>query len=163
MEDKGYIIPVAVILMSLSCHQIKEPVSKVNVADVATSNQLLSGFWQIESNSWRWTARDFAVALQPPDSAEASGATLYLHLFIPDSQIELLGPMTLSASTDNYSLSPETFSKGGTYIFSRQIPKEVMATSLLPVRFSFDKALAPAKADGRELAAIVTGIELQAN
>jgi hypothetical protein len=163
MADKGYIIPVAAILMSLSCHQIKEPGSRVNIADVADSNQLLSGFWQIESNSWRWTARAFAVSMRPPDGAETSGATLYLHLFIPDSQIELLGPMTLSASTDNYSLASETFSKGGTYIFARQIPKELMATSLLPVRFSFDKALSPAKADGRELAAIVTGIELQAN
>jgi hypothetical protein len=60
-------------------------------------------------------------------------------------------------------LPPETYSKGGTYIFAREIPKNLMATSILPVRFSFDKALPPYKADGRELAAIVTGIELQSN
>ena len=147
----------------LSCHNVKEPVSSLDVANASTANQLLSGFWWLESGAWRWTAREFSVALQPPDNAERSGATLLLHLYIPDSQIESLGPMTLVAMVDGRSLSPETFSKGGTYLYTREIPKELMATSILPVKFSFDKALMPEGADGRELAAIVTGIELQPN
>jgi hypothetical protein len=145
------------------CHHVKEPVSRLNLADPATSNQLLSGFWWVESNSWRWTARQFSAALQPPDDAEIRGATLYLHLYIPDSQIESLGPMTLCAATEGRSLRPETFSTGGTHIYTSEIPKELMATSILPVKFSFDKAAPADSGDGRELAAIVTGIELEAN
>ena len=103
------------------------------------------------------------MALQPPEGAEQRGATLYLHLYFPDSQIESLGPMTLSASTEGETLQPQTFSKGGTYIYTREIPKELLTTSILPVRFCFDKAVPPYKSDGRELAAIVTGIELESN
>jgi hypothetical protein len=69
--------------------------------------------------------------------------------------------MTLWAATGNHSFAPETFSKGGTYIFSREIPKDLLETSILPVYFGFDKATPPLTGDGRELAAIVTKIELQ--
>jgi len=71
--------------------------------------------------------------------------------------------MTLSATTEGRSLLPETFLKGGTYIYTRDIPKELMATSMLPVKFSFDKAVSAEDADGRELAAIVTSIDLETN
>jgi hypothetical protein len=162
-QGKCLVTAGLVLLVSFGCHTVKEPVSKLDVADIATSNQLLSGFWWPESNSWRWTARQFSAALQPPDNSETRGATLYLHLYVPDSQIKLLGPMTLTATTDGHTLQPETFVKGGTYIYAREIPKELMATSILPVRFSFDKALSPEKSDGRELAAIVSEIELQTN
>jgi hypothetical protein len=159
-----YKVLLSLFVLSLlsGCHNVRQPVSKLDPANPATSDQLLSGFWWVESDSWRWTSREFSVALQPPERAEVNGATLYLHLFIPDSQIELLGPMTLTATVEGQSLPPETFSQGGPYVYTRAIPKELMATSILPIKFSFDKALSPAKADGRELAAIVNGIELQA-
>ena len=150
------------VLLS-GCHDVRQPVSKIEPADRATANQLLSGFWWVENESWRWTAREFAVSLLPPDRAEIDGATLYLHLYIPQSQIDALGPMTLSAEVDGRPLEQEVFSKGGTYIYTRVIPKDLLATSILPVKFCFDKALSPVKSDGRELAAIVNGIELQSN
>ncbi|HEY3824351.1 MAG TPA: hypothetical protein VGL82_07315 [Bryobacteraceae bacterium] len=143
------------------CHNVKEPVSKLVFADATTSSQLLAGFWWLESGSWRWTAREFAVALQPPPNAEQRGATLSLHLYIPDSQIESLGSMTLAATADDEALEPETFVKGGVYTYTREISKDVMTTSVLPVRFCFDKAAAPERSDGRELAAVVTEVDLE--
>ena len=170
MSDVGHkisyrwlILSGFVCLVSFGCHNVKEPVSRLSLADPATSNQLLSGFSWLESNSWRWTARKFSAALQPPENAEQRGATLYLHLYIPDSQIESLGPMTLTATAEGRSLLPETFLKGGTYIYTREIPRDLMVTSILPVKFSFDKAVSAEDADGRELAAIVTSIDLEAN
>jgi len=162
-RHKKWMIASVVLFVSLGCHQVKEPVSRLNVADVATSNQLLSGFWWLESNKFRWTAREFSVALQPPEGADSRGATLYLHLYIPNDQVEALGPLTLEGITEGQLLKSETYSKGGTYIYTREIPKNLMATSLLPVKFSFDTALPGDKSDGRELAAIVTEIDLQAN
>lgn len=154
---------VLVGLLTVGCHNVREPVSRLDVTDRATSNQLLAGFWWVESGSWRWTAREFSAALKPPAGAELKGSTLQLHLYIPDSQIESLGPMTLTARIDDQSLPPETFSKGGNYIYTREVSKELLATSILPVKFRFDKALPPEKGDGRELAAIVSEIELETN
>lgn len=153
---------MSVVLLLASCHAVKEPVSSIDIADPETKNQLLSGFYQLEDQAWRWTAREFSVALKPPQGAERHGATLRLVLYIPDSQIQLLGPMTLAASTGSYALDPETFSKGGTYSYLRKIPPSALDTSLLPVDFCFDKALAPLSADGRELTVIVSKIELEA-
>jgi hypothetical protein len=156
---KGSVITCLAVFLC-ACHEVREPVSKIDISEVRTADQLLSGFYQLEDGAWRWTARAFSAALKPPDGAEQRGATLELQFFIPDSQIESLGPMTLSANTDGHVLDPETFSKGGTYVYSRKIPSEALATSLLPVRFSFDKAKEPFIGDGRELAAIVSRIEL---
>ncbi len=153
-------ICIALVMLS-GCHAVKEPVSKMDMADMRTAGQLLRGFYQLENDRWRWTGQKFSVALKPPDGAEQRGATLGLHIYLPESQIESLGPMTLSACTGEFSLASETFSKGGTYIYSREIPKDALATSLLPVDFQFDKATAPFTGDGRQLAAIVTNVELQ--
>jgi len=84
-----------------------------------------------------------------------------MRIVIPDSQIKTLGPMTLSADVDDRTLDPQTFSKGGDYSYVRDVPADVLRTNLAPVIFSFDKAVAPSAADGRELAAIVTEISLQ--
>ena len=149
------------LVLLCACHDVKEPLSKIETAQVRTANQLLSGFYPPENGAWCWTAREFAAALKPPDGAETRGATLELQFYIPDSQIESIGPMTLSAETEGYVMDSQTFSKGGMYVYSRKVPKEALATSLLPVKFSFDKARAPFIGDGRELAAIVSRIELQ--
>jgi len=151
---------LALILLS-GCHAVKEPVSSLDMADTASARQLLFGFYQLEGDSWRWTAREFAAALKPPDGAEKRGATLRLQLYVPDTQIEMLGPMTLAASAGKYALDAETFSKGGTFSYARHIPADALATSLLPVNFCFDKSLSPLVADGRELTVTVSKIELQ--
>jgi hypothetical protein len=161
--DKCLIIAGSVFLPTIGCHNVREPVSKLVIADTSTSNQLLSGFWWLESGSWRWTARQFSVALQPPAHAEQRGATLNLHLYIPDSEIESLGSMTLTAEVDDTELKPQTYSKGGIYTYTREVPRDALATSVLPVRFSFDRAVPPYKSDGRELAAVVTEVDLETN
>jgi hypothetical protein len=160
---KCLIIAGFVFLPATGCHNVRGPVSKLVIAERTSSNQLVSGFWWLESGSWRWTAREFSVALLPPVNAEQRGATLNLHLYIPDSQIESLGSMTLTAVVDDEELEPQTFSKGGIYVYTREVPKAAMATSVLPVRFSFDKALPPGKSDGRELSAVVTEVDLETN
>ena len=158
---KGSVIAYLAAVLLSGCHEVRQSVSKIDIAEIGTEDQLVSGFYQLENGAWRWTARAFSAALKPPDGAEQRGATLELQFYIPDSQIASLGPMTLSASIEGYVLTPETFSRSGAYVYSRKIPREALATSLLPVRFSFDKARAPFIGDGRELAVIVSRIELQ--
>ena len=141
----------------------RAPSNVVVTADPAAAKQLIGGFYQIESKAWRWTAKKFIVTLAPPPGSEQKGATLQLHFVLPESQISKLGPMTLSADIDAYSLSPETYPKSGAYSYTRQIPADLLRTNTVPVIFTFDKASAPTPADGRELAAVVSLIELNPN
>lgn len=146
----------AFCIVSAGCHRIPEPASELDVSDETHTGQLLAGFWQIEQGSWRWTAREFWIALRPPDRSDLYGATVNLRVFVPDSQIVKLGPMTLTAFVNGMQLGSKTFAAGGAYEYSQEVPKDALATSLLPLRFVFDKAAPPWTTDGRELAAVVS-------
>jgi hypothetical protein len=158
-----FLIVAAIALTS--CHQArrKGPVSVVNVADASVSRQLLGGFYKVEAKTWRWTAREFVVSLLPPPGAEQKGAKLDLRLFIPEDQIAKIGPMTLKAEIDDLMLLPETYSKGGSFSYIREIPQNRLKTNLVPVIFTFDKAYQSTGVDGRELGAVVTLISLISN
>lgn len=131
------------------------------MADPAHSDQLISGFYSVEKDKWRWTAQKFTVGLGPPPGCAQRGAKLVLNLYIPDNQIEKLGPLTLRAEAAGRSLDSETFTKSGSYTYSRDLPASLVDTNLVPVNFSFDKASLPSDTDGRELGAVVTGVSLE--
>ena len=58
--------------------------SVVSVSDPAASAQLVRGFYGLEGGGWRWTAKQFEVALKPPAGAAQNGAKLSFHLNVPD-------------------------------------------------------------------------------
>lgn len=149
---------VALALLQLpGCHRVsKPPVSVIEMGDDSVGGQILPGFYQVEDNRWRWSAQRFAVALKPPPHSEKDGARLVLRFYLSDGQIQRLGPMTLTAEAEGHSFAPQTFSEPGEYWYTRQVPAALLDTNILPVQFRFDKAVPPAEADGRELAAVVT-------
>jgi|SRR5947209_12350936 len=155
------VVSVAMAAFSLGCHKVKAPASFVNVADHRTANQLIFGFYGVEMNAWRWVAHTFCVGLGPPVAAADRTTLLVLRLYIPDSQIAELGPMTLAANIAGESLEPEIFSKSGTYIYSRELPARILETNIVPVTFTFDRFLPADAGGGRELAAVVSAIGLQ--
>lgn len=71
--------------------------------------------------------------------------------------------MTLNASVNGYQLPPETFSRPGTYQYSKELPAEVADTNMALARFCLDKALLPGPTEGRELGLVVMEIGLLAN
>lgn len=133
-------------------------VSAIDIADPSEAIQLLKGFYGVEMRAWRWAAKDFSVALKPPVGAETSGAKLVLKLYLPASQIQTLGPITLRADVDGFALSPRTFSAPGSYVYSADIPPDAMRSSLAAVNFHLDKALSGMKTDPRELGTVVTSV-----
>lgn len=143
------------------CHKIQAPASAVKMSDPAAANQLTYGFYQVEMNAWRWSGRNFSVALKPPPDAEQHGAKLLLRLYIPESHIEQLGAITLSADVAGYPLCPRTFSESGSYTYARDVPANALESNIIPVNFSLDKTAPPSPSEGRELGAVVTGVELQ--
>jgi hypothetical protein len=126
------------------------------MADLKATKQLVAGFYDVEANAWRWTARKFVVSFPQPANANRKGAKLELVLYIPESEIAKLGPMTLSANVDEHPLAPQTFSAGGQYTFARDVPPDALRSNLVPVIFTLDKAVPPSAEDVRELGAVVS-------
>lgn len=136
--------------------------SMIHTADPLSERQLLSGFYGIESNSWRWAGAQFSVKLRPPANAARNGATLLLQCILPDAVLQKLQSMTLSCSINGTKLQPETYTQAGEQTYSRDVAPQLLTGNAVRVDFSFDKALPSSAGTPRELAAIVTIIGFEA-
>lgn len=156
-------LPAVLSLVSaLGCHKKVAPlVSDLHFSDKNSERQLISGFYALEGDGWRWTKHRFAAVLAVPPGSQIAGATLELRLYIPDSQIDDLGPMTLTADVKDTSLAPETFAKPGSYTYTRTLSPELLNEPVLPIVFNLDKALEPRNSDIRELGAVISEISLK--
>jgi hypothetical protein len=133
----------------------------VNMGDAKQESQLVSGFYGIEANSWRWTAKDFTVSLRPPTGAAAQGATLVFALSIPGVVIDKLKSITLSASINGTALAPETYAHDGQYDYKRDVPSNLLTGNAVRVEFHLDKVMPPAGADSRELGVVARSVGLE--
>ncbi len=154
------------IVFSAGCHRIKTPVSAIHMADLAAGGQLLGGFYGVEGNEvkgngWRWAGPVFSLALAPP-AATGHGVRLLLRLYFPETQIQKLGPTTLRAFVDGQALAPQTFTKGGSYEFARDVPDCFLNSNILPFVFSLSPYLPHSETDGRDLGAVVLAAGLEA-
>jgi hypothetical protein len=156
------ILAVAVAVVMTGCYRKRyRPVSDLKMSDPDSEKQLTSGFYTLEQGQWRWASRRFALVLLPPPGSQQAGAVLRLKLYLPEEQIQRLGPMTLKADVGEHSLPPAKFAKGGAFEYSQNIQPSLLGSNLLPVVFTFDKAIPPSPADGRELGAVVTEVSLE--
>jgi hypothetical protein len=135
--------------------------SVVHVSDPKLEPQLVSGFYGVEGNAWRWTAKQFTVVLRVPADANQRGATLDLALTVPRVVIDKLKTVTLSATADGHPLAPETYSQDGQFDYKRDIPPGSLPNSSVLVEFQLDKAMPPANGDLRELGVIARSIGLE--
>jgi len=135
--------------------------SVVATADPKAAPQLVSGFYGVEQNSWRWTAGRFSVLLRPPRGADTNGAVLQLKFAIPDVAMSKWKSASLSAYVNGTALPPETYSRAGQFIFSRDIPANLLAGDVVRVDFAIDKTMPPTAADRRELGVVVSLIGFQ--
>ena len=135
--------------------------SVVATADPHLSRQLVTGFYGVEQNAWRWTTGRFSVVLRPPASAATKGATLEMKFAVPEASINKLKAVTLSAYINGTPLPPETYSKPGQFTFSRDIAPGTLSGDVARVDFSVDKTMPPTAADGRELGVVVSMVGFQ--
>jgi len=130
--------------------------STIHTADPRVAAQLISGFYGIEDNAWRWTAGKFAVLLRPPRTASQKGAILQLKFALPDPIIGPLKTVAIDATVNGTKLPPETYTKSGEYTYAREVPPNLMAGEAVKVEFAMDKALPPSGSDQRELGLVVS-------
>ena len=155
--------PAALLLLLAGCHRVQTPASVIRMDNPVTASQLISGFYDIEgegNNLWRWTGPDFKLALAPPP-ASRDGARLVLQLYFPETQIQKLGPMTLTAFIDGQPLAPETYSTSGSYDFVRNVPACLLDTNVLPIAFRLNPYSPKSASQGRDLGAVVLTAALE--
>ena len=98
--------------------------TEVQVAGPHAGSQLISGWYNVERNSWRWTAGKFAVLLRPPIGSPAKGAILTFTLYPAGSCDLLLHSAPLSASIQGTKLAPETYQKAGRALYTRDVARK---------------------------------------
>jgi hypothetical protein len=132
----------------------------VEMGDPRAAGQLLSGFYDIEDNAWRWTGKQFVVELGTPLGAAGRGATLALQFTVPPVVIETNGSVTVAASVDGNALPPETFSTAGEHSYKRDVPASILGGDSVKATFTLDKVMTPTGADQRQLGIIATTASL---
>ena len=135
--------------------------STVHVADARAASQLVSGWHDIEQNSWRWTAGHFSAILRPPRAASQKGATLQLRFTLPGAVVQKLGAIGMGASVNGVALPPESYTQPGEFIYSRDVPPNLLQGESVKVDFSLDKSLPPGAVDQRELGVIASSVGLE--
>lgn len=130
----------------------------VTMSDEKLAPQLLEGFYGLEDKSWRWTAGHFGVVLSTPPLAAQNGAVLRVSLSIPKPLIDHVKTTTLTAEIGGTSLSPESFTQPGAFVFVRDVPAKLLTEDSVRVDFSLDRYLAAGTVDGRELGLVITAI-----
>lgn len=154
------VLAVSCMLLVQSCNREPlAPASAVQVAAPAAARQLLFGFYGIES-TWRWTGPNFGVVLRPPLGNTVRPVRLKVELYLPPSQIEELGPVTLSAESPGFTIGSMTFEQGGAREYNTAVPLGALCTNLLPITFTFDKFAPASDRDGRDLGAVVSYVGL---
>jgi hypothetical protein len=135
--------------------------STVHTRDPKSATQLVSGFYDVEENAWRWTAKKFAVALHPPAGSAQNGALLEMVLTVPPPVTEKLGNITLTPSIGGTTLPPATYNKPGQYVLRDEVAPALLKTDPVEVDFQLDKAIPPGDKDLRELGVVVTSVGLR--
>jgi hypothetical protein len=142
--------------------QNQPPLSSVHAADSRASGQLLSGFYAVESNAWRWTMGKFSVALVPPPGAAQKGAQLEVRFAVPEPVISRRKAVTLSVSVEGQALAPEAYTASGEHTYLRDVPAAALAASPVKIDFALDRYLAAGEVETRELGVVFTSAALRA-
>jgi hypothetical protein len=173
MKIGGTALVAALVLSPLGCKrpdkvQVQETVeegphlaSALKMGDPKVETQLINGFYGIEGNAWRWTARQFTAVLKTPLGASQRGGALELSLTVPPVVIEKLKTVSLAASIDGKPLPPESYTQAGPYSFKREVPAAWLSGDSIKVEFQLDKAMPPTGADARELGVVVGALSLE--
>jgi len=99
--------------------------------------------------------------LRPPRTAAKNGAVLQLKFTIPDVAFPRLKGVSLSAYVNGTALTPESYAQTGQFIYSREIPANLLTGDVARVDFSLDKTIPATAADKRELGVVVSVVGFQ--
>jgi hypothetical protein len=132
--------------------------STVQMNDPHAAAQLLSGFYAVENNMWRWTAGKFSVQLRTPLAAQ-NGATLTLSFTIPDVIVQKLKNIRVTASINGMELKSQQYDTAGPYTLSADVPAALLTGESVKADFTVDKTMRP-DGDARDLGLIANSVAI---
>ena len=133
-------------------------ISDLKAANQAAEDQLVKGFYGVESGAWRWAAKNFIIALGVPQGARPA---LSLDISVPQVLLEQIGgSTTLHAKVNGVELPPETYTSSGNFTYQRDLPN-LNGARVVEIEFTLDKAVPKSAGDPRELALIVRGAQIR--
>jgi hypothetical protein len=142
-------------------HKRPEVVTTARAGDPDVADRFADGFYNIEANAWRWTAKEFTVVLNPPPNSGQRGAKLVVHLVVPDPVIANSKSVELTCSVGDLKLDPQVFAKAGSYTYEREIPADKLQGKDVQIYFTVDHTLAGTNGDTRQLGIIVSQVGLE--
>jgi hypothetical protein len=145
-----------------SAEDTGKPAMMLAMSDGRSQMQLVHGFYQLEAGAWRWTGKTFGVSLRVPANAARDGARLMMKVTVPQTQVDRLKSLTLSAQVNGVDVAPETYSRAGEFLYERDIPAAALVRDMASVEFSLDKVTPPVPPDVRELGIVVTSVGFMA-
>jgi 4-amino-4-deoxy-L-arabinose transferase-like glycosyltransferase len=120
----------------------------------------LEGFYDLEQGRFRWTRQNFAVTFDKLNRPDVGTTRLTLSLYIPESTIQKLGPLRLTARLGDHVLAPGTYRQSGGYMFERDLPTTWLTAGPNRFEFALDKSIPPSATDRRELGIVVNDVLL---
>jgi len=108
----------------------------VAIGDPAYQSLLLRGFYESQ-DGWRWTAKKFALSVAPPRGT----GHIYLSLdFGLPAQLASQSP-TLTARVNGVKVGEHTYTSGGRYQPSFEVPEQAFGKQPAEVEFELDKSV----------------------
>lgn len=165
---------VLALLSAAACKRVRHPnpeatveeeaelAGSIRMADPRDASQLLSGFYNLEQNAWRWTTRQFSVSLATPRPPAARPGRLEFQFTIPDVVAADLAGVAVQASVDGKPLGTYRAARAGEQVAVFPVPPELMQTDALIVDFALDKTVPKTDAETRELGVIALRFSLVA-
>jgi cephalosporin hydroxylase len=133
------------------------PLSEIMMTEARHTDRFLRGFYELEQ-AWRWTARVFAVSLDPPPSGR--DAFLELDCTLPQEVMTEARTITLAARVNGREVGRQTYNNTGRRIFASRVPLAALNRKPAVVEFELDKS-ARDSTSGRELGLIALNVGLK--
>jgi hypothetical protein len=146
-------------LLVVSCQQHRGPQNIIRMSDLHTQNQLMSGFYSLESGAWRWTGKTFQVSLKVPDEGASKGAILTLQGTIAPESVSS-GPFEINSSVSDTPLAPQSVTKAGEVIYRAEVPAAALQKPIVVVTFTVSNTHR-VSGDQRDLGMIASVISLR--
>lgn len=127
--------------------------SYLNLGDIRTRPQLVSGWYAVEDGAWRWMAKEGEAVLRTPAGAPVNfEMALY---FPPDYMQRAGGPVTVLVAIDGKPFAQEVYIEPGGHQLSKTVNGGFLRSPIAKIRITLNRWLAPSGSEQRELGAVV--------
>jgi cephalosporin hydroxylase len=158
MPHRNAILAACLVVLCAGCQRRQSAaVSEIQVADAAYQSRLLRGFYD-GTEGWKWTARVFAVSLDPLPPEKST--YLELDLAVPAELLSEYPDVTVIGRVNGIEIGRATYFKPGRYVFAHYVPLPALQRSPAEVEFELDRWVKEPK-EGKVMGLIALAVGLK--